>query len=321
MKKIICLMVAIIISVGMVMPMVCMAKEETIAFNGVDIAKFDDVTNAELISEGGESFYEIDCPKGAKITILQPCTGIIASSIENETEFFLAPEGFGESVIDADGVYKNAPAGTTYVLDKATIYGVTLLFADGSYCDLIIYTDALTDEVNDDMPVMEEQNAVIPKPIDNAPNAIEVMPTSQAFNVDKEYARLTAYNINDNNYFKLRDIAWLITNYGWRESKKFEVMWDENKNAINLMSGQPYTEVGGEGKEIDGYYYAYAVPTNSTVYLNGEVISVTAYNINDNNYFKLRDICEALDIMTEWDEKTKEINLFTDYSYGHRFEN
>ena len=36
-------------------------------------------------------------------------------------------------------------------------------------------------------------------------------------------------------------------------------------------------------------------------------IKATCYNINDNNYFKLRDITDALDCRVEWDGKTQMI--------------
>ena len=36
------------------------------------------------------------------------------------------------------------------------------------------------------------------------------------------------------------------------------------------------------------------VPTSSIVLVNGEAVSFQAYNIGDNNYFKLRDIAFVL---------------------------
>lgn len=45
-----------------------------------------------------------------------------------------------------------------------------------------------------------------------------------------------------------------------------------------------------------------AVPTTSTIIINGESVSFEAYRINDNNYFKLRDLAYVLS-----EEKTVEV--------------
>ena len=39
----------------------------------------------------------------------------------------------------------------------------------------------------------------------------------------------------------------------------------------------------------------------------GELKQVISYNIEGNNYFKLRDITDALDCRVEWDESTRMI--------------
>ena len=50
-----------------------------------------------------------------------------------------------------------------------------------------------------------------------------------------------------------------------------------------------------------------AVYSGSTVYLDGEEISLKAYNIEGNNFFMLRDLCKALDIFIEWDAEAQAI--------------
>lgn len=55
--------------------------------------------------------------------------------------------------------------------------------------------------------------------------------------------------------------------------------------------------------------------TTSKIYLNGEEISLTAYNINGNNYFKLRDIMKIFDVYVGWDGKTSTITLDTSKGY------
>ena len=54
-----------------------------------------------------------------------------------------------------------------------------------------------------------------------------------------------------------------------------------------------------------------AYVSNSKIYLDGKEIQLNAYNINGNNYFKLRDIGEKINFSVNWDEATKTIMIDT----------
>ena len=58
-----------------------------------------------------------------------------------------------------------------------------------------------------------------------------------------------------------------------------------------------------------------ANPTASTVYVNGTATAFEAYNISGNNYFKLRDLMEAIDVFVGYDNATKAITLDTSKGY------
>jgi hypothetical protein len=55
-----------------------------------------------------------------------------------------------------------------------------------------------------------------------------------------------------------------------------------------------------------------ALPTASSVLVGGKATSFEAYNIEGNNYFKLRDIAKVMDTGTTWDGATSTIG------YRHR---
>ncbi len=123
-----------------------------------------------------------------------------------------------------------------------------------------------------------------------------------------------AYNINDNNYFKLRDVAKAVSG----SEKQFEVRWDEEANAINLISGKSYTTVGGELAAGDGTQKE-AEKSTAQIRLNGEWIEkdrLNAYTINDNNYFKLRDLGVLFNFNVSWDENANCITINTSEAYG-----
>jgi len=57
-------------------------------------------------------------------------------------------------------------------------------------------------------------------------------------------------------------------------------------------------------------------PTKSKILLDGNEITITAYNIGGNNYFKLRDIGKALDFGVEWDSMGNNIKIDTSRGYN-----
>jgi len=136
------------------------------------------------------------------------------------------------------------------------------------------------------------------------------MPTTSTVLVDGVPVEFEAYNIKGYNYFKLRDLAQAVNN----TPENFEVTWDGINNAINLLSNTPYTSVGGELVKGDGKSKT-ATLTASAIYKDGKEIYPTAYNINGNNYFKLRDIAEAFGIGVTWDGVANIISIHTTEPY------
>jgi len=59
-----------------------------------------------------------------------------------------------------------------------------------------------------------------------------------------------------------------------------------------------------------------AVPTSSKILLDGKEVAFTAYNIDGNNYFKLRDIGQAFDFGVDWDGARNTIVIDTGKGYA-----
>jgi len=141
-------------------------------------------------------------------------------------------------------------------------------------------------------------------------NKIYASPTTSRILVNGKAVEFDAYVINGNNYFKLRDFAQAVNN----TEKNFEVTWDDTNKAINLISNKPYSPVGGELAKGDGTVKV-VTPNTSKIYKDGEEISLTAYTINGNNYFKLRDMAKAFDIGVDWDGQTNTVIIDTSKNY------
>jgi len=58
-----------------------------------------------------------------------------------------------------------------------------------------------------------------------------------------------------------------------------------------------------------------ASPTNAAILIDGKAVKLTAYNIDGNNYFKLRDIGAAFDFGVEWDGTRNTIVIDTSKVY------
>lgn len=152
---------------------------------------------------------------------------------------------------------------------------------------------------------------------------LTVINTTPNVYVDGIQKQVYAYNINNNNYFKLRDIAYILDGTG----KQFNIVWDAQKNSTHLIKNQPYMSKGNEGKiQLEGNPQV-ALPIRSLVLVDGKEIYHEAYNINNNYYYKLRDIGESLNLNIEWDEQSNAIyimtkseeNLFREESIGVGF--
>ncbi len=122
---------------------------------------------------------------------------------------------------------------------------------------------------------------------------------------------LDAYNINDNNYIKLRDIAMVMSS----TEKQFEVGWEEAENAVLLTAYKEYTPVGGELSVSEIPIWKTARTNRSKIYLEGHEVRLAAYNIGGNNYFRIRDIARAIGFGVTWDGKTGTIIIDASKAY------
>lgn len=137
---------------------------------------------------------------------------------------------------------------------------------------------------------------------------VQAQPMSSTVLINGKKVDFEAYSISGNTYFKLRDLAAALNG----SEVQFEVTWDGTKNAINLLSDHPYPAMGGGEPSTSGNAATKtSYLTTSAIYLDGKQVSLTAYSISDNNYFKLRDIGTALNFGVEWDGSANAIKIDT----------
>ena len=119
---------------------------------------------------------------------------------------------------------------------------------------------------------------------------------------------LPGYTVNNNNYYKIRDLAMVLRN----TSKRFDVSWDSTQNAVNILTNQKYTVVGGELESAQATENLDIILNSGGFLKNGAAINISAYNINGNNYFKIRDIADIIGFTVGWDDASSTITITTD---------
>lgn len=134
--------------------------------------------------------------------------------------------------------------------------------------------------------------------------------TSQSMSVDGKAVDANAYLIEGNNYFKLRDVAALLKD----TEAKFNVYYDQDADSVVIENKKTYEVIEGDLVPID-IQKAKAVTSGQKIILDGKVTDIKAYLINDNNYFKLRDLAKALNFGVDYNEEKEEIVVLSNEDY------
>jgi len=115
------------------------------------------------------------------------------------------------------------------------------------------------------------------------------------------------YNIEGNNYFKLRELAVALAN----TNSSFAVEWDGEKEAINLNTMGSTVLDNIDLQFPAGETVKEAEASAAALYCDGQPVDIHAYNIEGNNYFKLRDIGEVLGFSVAWDDEVQLMEIDT----------
>ena len=126
----------------------------------------------------------------------------------------------------------------------------------------------------------------------------------QAVYVNDARVYPTGYNIADNNYFKLRDIGTLVG---------FGVEWNGETQTVEISTTRttPSTECVSDTAASG----AVAKISDQRITVDGVQVNMTAYQIDGNNYVKLRDIGKQVDFGVGYDNATAIVRIDTDAPY------
>ena len=128
----------------------------------------------------------------------------------------------------------------------------------------------------------------------------KVVRSPQKLTVDGLNVACEKYNIDDYNYFKLRDLACLLSGTG----SQFSVGYDDATRTVTVVTGQPYAKQSGD-LELGADKSATAVRSSQSIRIDGVAYTgLNVFNIggvNGNNYFKLAEIGPILGFDVSYD--------------------
>ncbi|WP_010242650.1 hypothetical protein [Peptoniphilus rhinitidis] len=126
--------------------------------------------------------------------------------------------------------------------------------------------------------------------------------SGQSIVLDGKDTGIKGYNIKDNNYFKLRDVAALLDG----KDAEFSVNYDENRSAVMINSKSDYKK--GEKDLIPLKDTDSEIKKSShNVFVNGVRHSFSVYTIDGYNYFNLRELGKTIGFDVTFDEKNNNI--------------
>ena len=133
-----------------------------------------------------------------------------------------------------------------------------------------------------------------------APVPGHVVLSPQNLTVDGNNIACEKYNIDGRNYFKLRDLAQLLSSTG----SQFGVGYDAATFTVTITTGEAYVSNGSElAAGVDNS--ATAQPSAQAIVIDGVKHSeLTVYNIGGSNFFQLRELGTVLGFEVDYDQAT-----------------
>lgn len=131
--------------------------------------------------------------------------------------------------------------------------------------------------------------------------AVQATPNHQPITRNGQQVSLSGYEIDGHTYFKLRDVAAILTG----TDSQFSVNYDGT--GITLTTGQPYTRVQNDLAPIPDGTVADTHLSPLSMSIDGQTVALTACEIDGYNYLKLRDLGQALNFPVDYDETSRTI--------------
>lgn len=135
-------------------------------------------------------------------------------------------------------------------------------------------------------------------------------PSPQKVLLNSKQTNLEGYNIEDLNYFKLRDVAAILKD----TDKKFNVEYSVAEQKIEIEKDKNYTVLKDDLMPVKDKKENIFL-TNYKVYSGEKALDLKGYNIGNYTYYKLRDLAAALNFGVTFNDATNEVSIDTTKEY------
>ena len=136
---------------------------------------------------------------------------------------------------------------------------------------------------------------------------IAATPVQYTFFIDERNISVWGYEIRDNVYFKLRDLAATLSG----TERQFDVSWDESRNTVLLTTGTDYTPSGSELSKPSDAVSALANSPATDFYIENKQIPIRAYIVNNAHYIILSDLAANLFFASSCDGESHTVVIDT----------
>ncbi len=260
----------------------CKVQEETLSFAGADGTTTQETVSVHQLTRGG--VLCMTAPDGVPFrandsirTVLAPYSAEGTGMKRGETQE-LSPEN-GKLTLELDALPKGEEDGV-YALELELLpYGQKTPHQERFFFRLA------GEPVQAEVPALGRNMALV---------------------IDGKKTTCAAYNIDQNNYFSVRDIAALLSG----TEKQFDLAPEGADGALRLRTGAPYTKTGGELAPCDGQKRS-AAKSDRKIYVDEKEEKILSYTIGGNAYFKLRDLGTAIGFAIGWDPVAETISIAT----------
>ena len=179
----------------------------------------------------------------------------------------------------------------------------TLLEESGIYVSTLTYGDMAN--ISWSLQKMPRYGIRMDNPVSGLLRQTDTaVPVQAEVSVNGQAHTLAAYNIDGNNYVRVRDVAALLKD----TASGFDVQWNEGLFQVELASFTPYTPLGTENAPLPAggrTVQSILEPTAA----DGTLHMVAAYNIDGCTFYKLRSLSELCGFTVGWDEQAQAVQV------------
>ena len=138
----------------------------------------------------------------------------------------------------------------------------------------------------------------------------EVIVSPQNLAVDGKTVDCEKYNIGGSNYFKLRDMAALLVG----TPAAFSIDFFPETNTVVITRGGEYERLNTDLQTGEDNS-ATCVPSVWKLIVDGVPVEVSTYNIGGSNFYKLRDMGDAIGFAVDYAPSTNTALIYSDIEH------